>query len=48
MIDELMKDSSTRDNDACDAVLAACLTSEDFIEGRRAFAEKRKPVFRGR
>ena len=28
------------------AMTAACFASEDYAEGRRAFAEKRKPVFR--
>ncbi len=32
---------------ATDAV-AACLISEDYAEGRAAFAARRKPVFRGR
>lgn len=43
-----LDDPDRRDLAACEAMIATCSDSEDFQEGRRAFAEKRKPVFRGR
>lgn len=32
---------------ACDALVRQCFESADYREGRKAFLEKRKPVFRG-
>lgn len=43
-----MMDPDKRDLAACHAAELACFQSEDYAEGRKAFAEKRKPVFRGR
>ncbi len=31
----------------CDAMVEACFASQDYIEGRTAFMEKRKPRFTG-
>ena len=43
-----IRDESQRDLAAIDRAVATCFASEDYIEGRRAFMEKRKPKFKGR
>ena len=44
---QLLKDPDARDLAKCNAMVQACFESNDYIEGRRAFMEKRKPAFTG-
>jgi enoyl-CoA hydratase len=46
-IAEILKDASDRDMEAVKKIGIRCADGEDFREGRRAFMEKRKSVFRG-
>ena len=47
-IAQVLKDPDQRDMKAIKAIGTACMDSEDFREGRRAFMDKRKPNFTGR
>lgn len=48
IIAEILKPSPELDRDLCQQLIRDCFESEDYTEGRRAFMEKRKPVFRGK
>lgn len=44
---ELLKSESARDMQSVSAAIMNCFSSKDYVEGRTAFMEKRKPVFTG-
>ncbi|MEP4378396.1 MAG: enoyl-CoA hydratase [Alphaproteobacteria bacterium] len=46
-VQENLKAPADRDTALCAEQVAACFASQDYIEGRTAFMEKRKPVFTG-
>ena len=47
IVGQTVAPESERDLDACQARVDECFASADYVEGRRAFLEKRKPAFVG-
>jgi enoyl-CoA hydratase/carnithine racemase len=48
VVGEITKDERDRDMAKCQAIVDKCFASHDYEEGRKAFMEKRKPVFTGK
>ncbi len=47
VIGQVVKEDSQRDLAKAAAMVMHCFESKDYVEGRRAFMEKRKPAFTG-
>jgi enoyl-CoA hydratase len=47
-IQQVLEHESTRNTERCAEMVKQCFASNDYIEGRRAFMEKRKPQFTGK
>jgi enoyl-CoA hydratase/carnithine racemase len=47
IVGEVLKDPEARDLARCEELVRRCFASRDYVEGRRAFLEKRPPRFIG-
>ena len=48
IVTEALKDEGARNLEKCDEAVNRCFASLDYVEGRQAFMQKRKPVFVGK
>ena len=47
-VDEISRAPSDLNRELCERLVDECFSSADYVEGRRAFMDKRKPRFEGR